>query len=82
MKCHKFIDGTIKKSIVIAILNLIFHLFVLIGQIIILADLETRISLHNFVLYKYKSMHVFTGKRIGTTWSPYKMLVYEIYIKN
>lgn len=63
-------------------LNLLFCLSVLIEQIIISADLKMGISPHNFVLCKYKSMHVFTGKRIGTTWSLYKMLVYESYIKN
>lgn len=78
MKCHKFISETI-RSVLIAMLNLIFDL---IEQIIFLADLKMGISPQNFVLYKYKSMHVFTGKRIGTTWSPYKMLVYERYIKN
>lgn len=66
-------------SVLIAMLNLIFDL---IGPIIVLPDLKMGILPQNFVLYKYKSLHVFTCKRIGTTWSPYKMLVYETYIKN
>lgn len=47
------------------ILNLNFYLFVLIGQKIIVADLRMGISPHNFVLYKYKSMQVLTGKQMG-----------------
>lgn len=65
-----------------AILNLNFYLFVLIGQKIIVAGLKMGISPHGFVLYKYKSMQVFTGQQMGTTGSPCKMLVYERYIKN
>lgn len=65
-----------------AILNLNFSLFVLIGQKIIEADLRMEISPHDFVLYKYKSMQVFTGKQVGTTGSPHKTAVYERYIMN
>lgn len=55
MKCHEFINGTFKKSIVIAKLNLIFYLYVLIGQIIILADLKMGIPPHNFIHINIKA---------------------------
>lgn len=73
MHCHEFISRTIKNSIAVAILNLIFSFSVLIGQLIILDDLKMGTSPLNFVLCKCESIHVFKGERIGAAWSPYKL---------